>query len=92
MEKIFQDAKDKYVTAVVLYADGSKKLFVDAAGSIAASAEVALDAFLKGVLVIKSGTAYMRATKIDGNTVSVGAVDYTIPSDVGQGGSEDIED
>ena len=34
----------------------------------------------------------MRATKIDGNTVSVGAVDYTIPSDVGQGGSEDIEE
>ena len=78
MSVIYQDAKDKYVTGIVFYADGSKNLFVDEAGSVAAKAADALDAFLKGVLVIKEGNAYLRATKIEGTTVSVGAADYTV--------------
>lgn len=78
MNAIYQDAKDKYVTAIIFYADGTKKLFVDEAGSVAATAALALDAFLKGVLVIKDEDAYLRATKIDGTTVSVGSADYTV--------------
>lgn len=78
MSAIYQDAKDKYVTGIVFYADGSKNLFVDEAGSVAAKAADALDAFLKGVLVIKEGNAYLRATKVEGTTVSVGAADYTV--------------
>lgn len=78
MDMVFQDAKDKYVTGIKFYADGSKKLFVDAEGKIAATADQALDAFLKGVLVIMDGNAYLRATKIAGTTVSVGADAYTV--------------
>lgn len=78
MTAIYQDAKDKYVTGIVFYADGSKNLFVDEAGSVAATAADALDAFLKGVLVIKEGNAYLRATKVEGTTVSVGAVEYSV--------------
>ena len=78
MSAIYQDAKDKYVTGIVFYADGSKNLFIDEAGSVSAHAAEALDAFLKGVLVIKDGDAYLRATKIDGTTVSVGAADYSV--------------
>lgn len=78
MTKIFQDAKDKYVTGILFYADGSKKLFVDAEGSVAAKADVAIDAFLKGVLVIADGGAYLRPTKVDGTTISVGATEYSV--------------
>ncbi len=78
MKKIFQDAKDKYVTGVLFYADGTKKLFTDEAGTVAAKLEDALDAFLKGVLVVVDGDAFLRATKIDGTTISVGAAEYTV--------------
>ena len=78
MNMIFQDAKDKYVTGVLFYADGSKKLFADAEGSVAAKAADALDAFLKGVLVISDSGAYLRPTKVDGTTISVGATEYSV--------------
>lgn len=78
MEMIFQDAKDKYVTGVLFYANESKKLFTDAEATVPANADVALDAFLKGVLVIFDDGAYLRATKINGTTITVGAANYSV--------------
>ncbi len=72
MNKIFQDAKDKYVTAVIVEGNST-------AHTLDATAEVVLDAFLKGVLVVAVGTDYVRPTQVsvDGTTVDVNGTDYT---------------
>lgn len=72
MEMIFQDAKDKYVTAIVVYgksADG--KLYVDAEYSAQVEQAVVEDAFDKGVLMVKVGTASFRPVKVAANKVTV---------------------
>ena len=58
MEKIFQDAKDKYVTAVIVYGKtADSKIYVDADFSEQASIDVVKDAFEKGVLMVNFGDA-----------------------------------
>ena len=71
METIYQDANDKYVTAKVFFGNTTDdKLYVDEEFTTQATTAVATDAFLKGVLVVKAGTAYCAATKVDGNAVT----------------------
>lgn len=72
MNKIFQDAKDKYVTAVIIEGESTGH-------TLDAKADVVLDAFLKGVLVVAVGTDYVRPTQVsvDGTTVDVNGTDYT---------------
>ncbi len=72
MEKIFQDAKDKYVTAVVVYGKSAdSKLYVDADFSEQASIDVVKDAFEKGVLMVKVGDAEFRPVKVAGVKATV---------------------
>ena len=72
MEMIFQDAKDKYVTAVVVYGKTSdSKLYVDADYSAQVEQAVVEDAFAKNVLLVKVGTASYRPVKIAANKVLV---------------------
>ena len=72
MEKIFQDAKDKYVAAVVVYGKASdSKLYVDADFSEQAGIDVVKDAFDKGVLVVKVGDAAFRPVKVAGVKATV---------------------
>lgn len=72
MEKIFQDAKDKYVTAVVVYGKASdSKLYVDAEYSAQVDQAVVEDAFNKGVLMVKVSTASFRPVKVAGNKITV---------------------
>lgn len=72
MEKIFQDAKDKYVTAIVVYGNVSdSKLYVDAEHTEQVKQEVIEDAFDKGVLMVKVGTASFRPVKVAANKVTV---------------------
>ena len=59
MDKIYIDAKDKYVAAVVVYADNSNNLFYDA-GSVPVPAKDCLELFVKGV-ICKKGTNVYRA-------------------------------
>lgn len=72
MEMIFQDAKDKYVTAAIVYgkaADG--KLYTDAAFTTEATEAEVKDAFDKNVLMVKVGDACFRPAKVDENKVLV---------------------
>ena len=72
MEKIFQDAKDKYVTAVIVYGKAAdSKIYVDANFSEQASIDVVKDAFEKGVLMVKVGDAEFRPVKVAGVKVTV---------------------
>lgn len=76
MEKIFQDAKDKYVTAIVVYGNISdSKLYVDAEHTEQVKQEVIEDAFAKNALLIKISTASYRPVKVSGNKVTV--VDFS---------------
>lgn len=79
MNKIFQDAKDKYVTAVIVFGKAEDhKLYVDAEFSEQVKADVVLDAFLKGVLVVAAGDDFVRPAQVsnDGATVDVNGTDY----------------
>lgn len=72
MEKIFQDAKDKYVTAVIVYGKASdSKLYVDAEYSAQVDQAVVEDAFDKGVLMVKVGSSSFRPVKIAANKVTI---------------------
>ena len=72
MEKIFQDAKDKYVTAVIVYGKAAdSKLYIDSNYSEQVTQEVVEDAFNKGVLMVKVGTASFRPVKVAANKVTV---------------------
>lgn len=70
MEKVFQDAKDKYVAALVVYGKtADKKLYTNAAMTVQAVQAEVEEAFIKGVLVIKEGTTYLAPVKVDGTKV-----------------------
>jgi hypothetical protein len=72
MDKIFQDAKDKYVTAVIVYGKTSdSKIYVDPEFNTQVDQSVVEDAFAKGVLMVKVGTASFRPVKLAGNKVTV---------------------
>lgn len=52
MERIYQQAKDKNVAAVVIYARGSDgKAYADAAGTVQFKTSELTDAFLKGAVI-----------------------------------------
>ena len=74
---VWNDAKDKNVAARVFFADATNALICeDAELTVQAKEEDVLDAFLKGVLVVKVGDAFCSATKIDANVVTVDSVEY----------------
>lgn len=75
MTKVFIDADDKYVAAVIVYGKSAdSKLYVDADYTTQAEAAAVADAFLKGVLVVKNGTKVFKPVKVDGNKVLT--IDY----------------
>ena len=72
MDKVFQDAKDIHVTAVVVYGkSANSKLYEEAAYTNQVAQSVVEDAFLKGVLVVKVGDDYFRPVKVSGNKVTI---------------------
>ena len=73
MDKILQDAKDVHVTAVIVYGKTTNdtKLYVDSDFSAQVDQAVVEDAFAKGVLMVKIGTASYRPVKVDGNKVTI---------------------
>ena len=73
MDMIFQDAKDKYVTALIVYGKTTSdtKLYVDSDFSAQVEQAVVEEAFAKNVLMVKIGTASYRPVKVDGNKVTI---------------------
>ena len=77
MNMIFQDAKDKYVTSVIIFGKAADhKLYVDEEMTVQVKEDVVLDAFLKGVLVVAVGDAFVRPASVNGNEVDVNGTTY----------------
>ena len=75
MDRIFQDAVDKNVATVVIYADASKDLFYDEAGTAAVPATDCLNLFAKGVVCKYLGTYYAAKSCTD-----AGVIDFGLPA------------
>lgn len=75
MKKIFIDASDKYVAAVVVYGKAAdSKLYVDAEYTTQAEEADVADAFIKNQLVVMDDDVALKPVKLDGNTVLT--IDY----------------
>lgn len=75
MKKIFIDACDKYVAAVVVYGKASdSKLYVDAEYTTQAEEADVADAFIKNQLVVMDDDVALKPVKLDGNNVLT--IDY----------------
>ena len=75
MDRIFQDAVDKNVATVVIYADANKDLFYDEAGTAAVPAADCLNLFAKGVVCKYLGTYYKPVS-----CTAEGAINFGLPS------------
>lgn len=79
MDKIFDQAKDKNVAAIVIYGKGSDgKAYADANGTIQLKTSELKDAFLKRA-VIQIGTEYFIPVTFS-ITSNVGTVKYAKPN------------
>ena len=75
MKKIFIDASDKYVAAIVVYGKAAdSKLYVDAEYTTQAEEADVADAFIKNQLVVMDDDVALKPVKLDGNTVLT--IDY----------------
>lgn len=75
MKKIFIDASDKYVAAVVVYGKAAdSKLYVDAEYTTQAEEAEVADAFIKNQLVVIDDDVVLKPVKLDGNKVLT--IDY----------------
>ena len=75
MKKIFIDASDKYVAAVVVYGKASdSKLYVDSEYTTQAEEAEVADAFIKNQLVVMDDDVALKPVKLDGNKVLT--IDY----------------
>lgn len=73
MTKIYNDAKDKNVATVVLYANEENALFTDAACTKEFdAANDGLDAFLKGVVAVKAGVYYKPISCTEAGVINFG--------------------
>lgn len=75
MDRIYNDAKDKNVAQVVVYANSSNKLFYDAETKKAVPATECVDLFMKGVVALKSGTYYKAKS-----CTTAGVIDFGFSS------------
>lgn len=72
MEKIFQDAKDLNVSAVVVYGKAAdSKLYKDADYTEEATLKVVADAFKKSILLVVVGDVFYKPVKLEDNEVTV---------------------
>ena len=68
MKKIWMDAKDKNVAALVIYGKAADhKLYKDEDMTVLAEEADVADAFLKGTLVVAVGDAFVRPAQVDVN-------------------------
>ena len=72
MEKIFQDAKDVNVSAVIVYGKVSDgKLYKDEDLTEEAALKVVGDAFKKGILLVVVDDVFYKPVKLDDDEVTV---------------------
>lgn len=72
MDKIFIDAVDKNVAAMIVYGKASNsKLYLEADYTNQAPQADVEDAFTKNLLLVKVGDDFFKPVKISGNKVTV---------------------
>lgn len=71
MNRIFIDAEEKYLGAVVIYAHSDNKLYADAAHNKALSNEVVVNLYNKGLMLVEDtdGTVYRPVALKKNSTV-----------------------
>lgn len=70
MKKLFIDAVDKNVAAVVVFGKAAdSKLYVDAEYTTQVEEAVVVDAFVKNTLLVVDGDATLKPVKLEGNKV-----------------------
>ena len=72
MKKIFQDAVDKNVAAVMLFADASKDIFYDEAHKEPVPAEDCVNLFIKGVVCEYNDVLYKALSCSDAGVINFG--------------------
>lgn len=79
MERIYNDACDKNVASVIVYANSSNKLFytetLTGDKAVAVPATDCLNLFLKGVVAVKGGNYYKAKS-----CTSAGVIDFGFPA------------
>lgn len=75
MDRIYNDAVDKNVSCVVVYAKTNGSIYYDAETKNAVPAEDCLNLFLKGVVAVKAGTYYAAKS-----CTSAGVIDFGFAS------------
>ena len=75
MDRIFNDASDKNVSCVVIYADSDKKLYYDSSCSVEVPASDCLNLFYKGVVAMKDSTLYKPTS-----CTTAGVITFPFPS------------
>lgn len=82
MDKVFQQAKDKNVAAVLIYVNDNDYACVDAAGETKMTKAQLRDAFLKRSFVVSDGDFYVPTEMVvEDDYVSVTAGEITAYSD-----------
>lgn len=71
MNKIFGDAKDKYVASVVLYGHTDTYLYEDAGHTQAVNRETLLDLCMKGLVLVAYNDAFYYPISFTDNTTDV---------------------
>lgn len=76
-DRVYQDAEDKNVATVVVYANESKALFYDEefTEEKAVPADACLNLFFKGVVALFDGTYYAAKSCTD-----AGVIDFGFPA------------
>ncbi len=71
-ERVYNDAEDKNVAVVKVFADSNGDLYYDAAFRNAVEAKDCLNLFYKGVVAVKSGTIYAAQSCTDAGVINFG--------------------
>lgn len=74
MNKIFGDAKDKYVSNVVLYGHSDNYLYLDEGHTEAVNRETLLDLCMKGLVLVSYSGSYYAPISFTDNTTDVSVV------------------
>lgn len=70
MNRIFDDARDKNVSCVVIYADSDNALYYDESCTVEVPSSDCLNLFYKGVVAMKDSTLYKPTSCTTGGVIT----------------------
>lgn len=81
MDKIYQDSKDVYVSANVIYDKGDGKAYSDSGKTTQLTTSALKDAFLKGAIIFLNDESYAIPVSYS-EASSIGSIAYIVPNAV----------